>query len=90
MVTGDCSRFDVIKAFHPNATQVLDLPTDGLIGLGVYQDGLHPLAIINLSGLKSCRRFLRRMFYIELSEERIYSGQSIEMRPYQVRWLSKE
>ena len=83
------------KAFHPNATQeVLDLPTDGLIGLKrVSKTGSTLLAIINLSGVTKILPegfFGGESFYDELSEERIYSGQSIEMRPYQVRWLSKE
>ncbi|MDA9776790.1 sugar phosphorylase [Rubripirellula sp.] len=83
------------KAFHPNASQeILDLPTDGLIGIKrVASNGSTLVSLINLSDqTKNISSSLigSGMFFDELAEQRIYGGQSIEMLPYQTRWLTKE
>jgi len=95
---GYCRLLEVRRrqpAFHPSASQeVLDLPTDGLIGLRrVAKGGEMLVALINLSDRATtvrCDLIGRGTYFDEISEERIYSQQSIEMSPYQVRWLTAE
>jgi hypothetical protein len=51
------------------------------------------VALINLSDRATtvrCDLIGRGTYFDEISEERIYSQQSIEMSPYQVRWLTAE
>ncbi len=95
---GYCRLLEVRKrqpAFHPSASQeVIDLPTNGLIGLRrVAKGGETLVSLVNLSGQATaigCDLIGRGTYFDEISEERIYSQQSIEMSPYQVRWLTAE
>ncbi|MCG8652036.1 MAG: sugar phosphorylase [Pirellulales bacterium] len=80
-------------AFHPNASQhVLDLPGDGLLGFVRVAEGGQRLAVLaNLSGRSrriaaaSVDAALRND---QLSGERLPADRDIEMRPFQVRWLT--
>ena len=95
---GYCRLLEVRKrqpACHPSASQeVIDLPTNGLIGLRrVAKGGETLVSLVNLSGQATaigCDLIGRGTYFDEISEERIYSQQSIEMSPYQVRWLTAE
>lgn len=82
-------------AFHPNASQIiLDLPTDGMIGLRrLSADGSELVALVNLSDevrMIPSELIGENVYFDELSEQRIYTGQPIEMQAYQVRWLTPE
>ena len=82
-------------AFHPSASQeVIDLPTNGMIGLRrTAENGETLLALINLTDRATVIEsdlIGRGTYYDEISEERIYKQQPIEMSPYQVRWLTAE
>ncbi|MGB1926381.1 MAG: sugar phosphorylase [Rubripirellula sp.] len=82
-------------AFHPSAPQeILDLPTDGMIGIKrVAADGSELVAIISLcDSVREIPSDLigNGVYFDELAEQRIYTGQRIEMLPYQVRWLVAE
>ena len=71
---------------------MLDLPGDGLLGLLRTARSGESLAV--LANLTNQPRMISRssvdpeLGYDELSEQRIYSGEDIPMRPFQVRWLT--
>jgi sucrose phosphorylase len=80
-------------AFHPAAEQrVLDLPCDGLLGFLRTASSGESLAV--LANLTNEPRSVARstiaaeLAYDELSEQRIYRGEDIPLRPFQVRWLT--
>lgn len=80
-------------AFHPAAQQrVLDLPGDGLLGLLRIASSGESLAMIanltNQPRMVARSSVDRELGYDELSEQRIYSGEDIPLRPFQVRWLT--
>ena len=80
-------------AFHPNASmKVLPLPGDGLLGFIRTAGSGERLAVLaNLTGKP---RVIPGDFvdstltYDELALERIWQGEGISMRPFQVRWLT--
>lgn len=83
------------KAFHPNASQeVLDLPTDGIIGFRRTADTGEPLTVIaNLSNEPksiSHQQVGHGVCFDELAEERIYGGEEVQLHPFQVRWLTDQ
>jgi glycosidase len=81
------------RAFHPAATQtVLDLPGDGLLGFVRDAGDGHRLAVLaNLSDrprmidASSVDAELRND---QLASEQCAADEPIEMRPFQVRWLT--
>ena len=82
-------------AFHPMAAQtVLDLPTDGMIGFTRTTESGESLAV--LANLTDQPRSIDRelveseLLYDEMAEERLWKDAAIPMRPFQVRWLTKE
>ncbi len=81
------------SALHPNATQrVIDLPGDGLLGfLRTAASGESLAVVANLTNQpRTVDRSLvpSELCYDELAQERIYSGEDIPLRPFQVRWLT--
>ena len=84
-----------MKAFHPNATQtVMDLPGDGL--LGFLREGDAGEQVTVLANLTDKPREIDAAlvpggpFYDELAMHRVYHEEAISMRPFQVRWLTRE
>lgn len=82
-------------AFHPMAAQtVLDVPTDGIVGFTRTSESGESLAV--LANLTDQPRSIDRklvepeLLYDELAEERLWKDAPIPMRPFQVRWLTKE
>lgn len=81
-----------LPQFHPNASQtVLDLPTDGLLGLVRQRDGQPPLCVLaNLSGETrqiDAADLPGECSFDVLSDESLDQNAPIAMAPYQVRWL---
>ena len=82
-------------AFHPNADQhVLDLPGDGLLGLRrTAETGERLVVLANLSErprtVEASAVDLDARYDV-LARERLFAGESIEMRPFQVRWLTDD
>lgn len=81
--------------FHPSAKQrVLDLPGTGLLGFVRIASSGEELAV--LANLSETPHVLEHttipanLNYDELAEERIWSGEGIAMRPFQVRWLTSD
>ncbi|QDT02825.1 Sucrose phosphorylase [Rubripirellula lacrimiformis] len=82
-------------AFHPNAKQdVLDLPSDGLIGfLRTASSGDQILVLANLSSVPQmvdAGVIPADMGYDELAQERLFTDDGVPMRPFQVRWISNQ
>ena len=80
-------------AFHPNAAQrVMDLPGDGLVGFVRTTASGESLAVVaNLTDQpRSVERSMvdAELCYDELAEQRIYRGEAIPLRPFQVRWMT--
>ena len=80
-------------AFHPNARmEILPLPGDGLLGFIRTAGSGERLAV--LANLTDKPRVIPDDFvdsilaYDELALERIWHGEGIPMRPFQVRWLT--
>jgi sucrose phosphorylase len=83
------------KAFHPSASQtVLDLPGDGLLGfVRQASDGQKIAVLANLSSsTRSVDASLidESLRFDELAEQRLFAGEPIPMRAFQVRWLSND
>ncbi|MEM8911292.1 MAG: sugar phosphorylase [Planctomycetota bacterium] len=79
-------------AFHPSARHdVLDLPTDGLLGFLRQMDGELPVTVV--ANLSDEIREIEQIDWPEpfrydlLAEESVLSDAPLTMRPYQVRWL---
>jgi sucrose phosphorylase len=80
-------------ALHPNASQqVIDLPSDGLLGFVRTAGDGESLAV--LANLTNRPRLVDRslippeLAYDELAQQRIYRGEDIPLRPFQVRWMT--
>lgn len=81
-----------LVAFHPNADQrVLDLPTDGILGLVRGEAGDAPVVVIaNLSQrqrMVGSDRVPAWARHDHLADEAVDGG-PIDMQPFQVRWLA--
>jgi glycosidase len=81
-----------LKAFHPAAEmRVLDLPGDGRLGW-IRQFGNHQLAV--LANLSCEPKFIEArdvpdsLRYDQLAEQQLDCDSRIELRPFQVRWLT--
>lgn len=81
-------------AFHPQAAQeILDLPGDGLLGFVRTAASGERIAIV--ANLTDEPRTVdgtlipAELRYDELAQERLFSDDSVPMRPFQVRWLSE-
>ena len=82
-------------AFHPNAVlEVIDLPSDGLVGfVRTNKSGDSLVVIANLSDVPhvvdgsvvGCSTA-----YDVLAEQRLFPSEPISMRPFQVRWLANQ
>lgn len=93
---GYCRLLQVRRAqpaFHPDATQrVLDLPGDGLLGfVREAADGQRLAVLANLSDrprMIDASSVDAELRSDQLASERCAAGEPIEMRPFQVRWLT--
>lgn len=82
-------------AFHPDAEQeVLDLTGDGLIGLiRTAPSGQRLAMLANLSDQPrsvDAAMIDDNLRYDELAQQRVWHGESITLRPFQVRWLTAD
>jgi glycosidase len=80
------------KAFHPAASmQVIDLPGDGRLAW-IRQHGDHQLAVlVNLadeSKTIAATEIPQQLRYDQLAEEQLQANTPIELKPFQVRWLT--
>ena len=80
-------------AFHPNARQrVLELPGDGLLGFvrgsGAGDEVLVLANLTNKPRTVASSTIGTDVNYDELAQESILNERGIELRPFQVRWLT--
>ncbi len=80
-------------AFHPDAAlAVIDLPSNGLLGFTRATETGQRLAVLaNLSvepRMVDASLIEADLRYDELAQQRLWSNEAIEMRPFQVRWLT--